>query len=138
MKKVNLDAAVLPCYTDFMNKNLHPSLRIRLYGEEKCFGPGIAELLAQVEARRSLRAAAQAMEMAYSKAWTTVRRCEAALDCKLLVYTTGGRHGGGAALTDEARALLGAYRAYCAAMQEQAERLFRVHFAPILGEGDAP
>ena len=75
--------------------------------------------------------------MAYSKAWTTVRSCEAALGFQLLVYTTGGRNGGGASLTPRARALLDAYRAYCQALREQADRLFQAHFAPFLPE-DTP
>ncbi|MCI8524836.1 MAG: LysR family transcriptional regulator [Oscillospiraceae bacterium] len=120
-----------------MKQNLHPILSIRVYNDEKCFGPGIAELLEGVEARRSLRAAAQGMHMAYSKAWTTVRSCEAALGFQLLVYTTGGRNGGGASLTPRARALLDAYRAYCQALREQADRLFQAHFAPFLPE-DTP
>lgn len=121
-----------------MSETLRPVLTIRLYREQKGFGPGIAELLERVEEHRSLRAAAQSMHMAYSKAWTTVRSCEAALGFRLLDYTTGGRHGGGAALTDDARAMLRAYRAYCAAVRAEAARLFGAHFAPFLGEEDAP
>ncbi len=112
-----------------MEKSLRPVLKIQLYGEEKCFGPGIAELLQQVERHSSLRQAAQAMDMAYSKAWTMVRRCEGALGFQLLSYTTGGRHGGGAALTQEAKDLLARYNAYCDALQKEAARLFDAHFS---------
>lgn len=108
--------------------NLHPVVRIQFYTEDKCFGPGIAQLLELVEERKSLRAAAQAMGMAYSKAWTVVRRCEEALGYPLLLSTTGGRHGGGADLTDGARNLLRGYRAYCRAMDEAAQRLFSEYF----------
>ena len=117
-----------------MEQKLHPKLTIRLYREEKCFGPGIAELLEQVEARRSWRAAAQAMNMAYSKAWTMVKSCEASLDRKLLIYSTGGRNGGGAELTEDAKLLLQSYRSYCQALQEQAEALFSQRFAPFLDD----
>lgn len=103
-------------------------VRIQLYTDEKCFGPGIAQLLELVDERKSLRAAAQSMGMAYSKAWTVVRRCEEALGYPLLLSATGGRHGGGAALTDEARSLLKGYRAYCRALHEAAERLFSEYF----------
>ena len=112
-----------------MEKMLRPVLKIQLYGEEKCFGPGIAELLRQVDRHSSLRQAAQAMDMAYSKAWTTVRRCEGVLGFPLLTSTTGGRHGGGAALTKEAKDLLTRYDAYCAALQKEAARLFDEHFS---------
>jgi len=112
-----------------VEKKLRPVLKIQLYEEEKCLGPGIAELLRQVEKHHSLRQAAQAMDMAYSKAWTTVRHCEGALGFQLLTYTTGGRHGGGAALTQEAKLLLTRYNAYCDALQREAARLFEEHFA---------
>ena len=111
-----------------MARELHPGLSIRLYRDEKCFGPGIAELLERVEEHHSLRAAARSMDMAYSKAWTMVRRCEAALERPLLIYATGGRNGGGASLTDDARRLLADYRAYCEDVRQAAEVLFRQRF----------
>ena len=49
-----------------MKEELHPRLTVRLFTDRKCFGPGVAELLHHVEAQHSLRAAAGAMEMAYS------------------------------------------------------------------------
>ena len=107
---------------------LHPVVRIQLYTDDKCFGPGIAQLLELVAERKSLRAAAPSMGMAYSKAWTVVRRCEESLGYPLLLSSTGGRHGGGAELTDEARAMLAGYRAYCRALNEAAERLFPDYF----------
>ena len=111
-----------------METKLHPVLTIRLFSEEKCFGPGIAELLERVEEHRSLRAAAASMDMAYSKAWTIVRRCEENLGMKLLDYTTGGKHGGGASVTDDGRTLLAHYRNYCARLWQEADRLFREEF----------
>ena len=113
---------------------LHPKLTIRLYTDDKCFGPGIAELLERVEVHRSLRAAAQSMSMAYSKAWTTVRRCETALGFKLLDYSTGGRHGGGAALTEDGRRMLTAYRACCRDLERCAGDLFETYFSDFTQE----
>lgn len=115
-------------------KTLHPKLAIRLYTDDKCFGPGIAELLERVEVHKSLRAAAQSMSMAYSKAWTMVRRCEGALGKKLLDYSTGGRNGGGAALTEDGRRMLSAYRDYCRELNEQAQTLFEAHFSDWIKE----
>ncbi len=89
-------------------------------------------MLERVEERHSLRAAAQSMDMAYSKAWTMVRRCEDALGFKLLAFTTGGRHGGGAALTQESRDLLAAYDRYCRRLREAAGTLFQEEFGPWL------
>ena len=64
---------------------LHEKVTIRLFREEKCFGPGMAELLERVEQHRSLRAAAISMNLAYSKAWTMIQRGERELGFPLLV-----------------------------------------------------
>ena len=54
-------------------KQLHYTLTLRIYGEDKCFGPGIAELLERVDEFKSLRQATISMEMAYSKAWRVIK-----------------------------------------------------------------
>lgn len=112
--------------------DLHPVLSIRLFRDAKCFGPGVAQLLRLVEAHHSLRGAALSMDMAYSKAWTIVKRCEEALGFRLLNYTTGGRNGGGASLTPEAETLLAAYERYCQRLRETAEAMFREEFREFL------
>ena len=54
-----------------MEKNITVRLTARLFAEEKCYGPGVEQLLKAVEKHRSLRAAAASMSMAYSKACCT-------------------------------------------------------------------
>jgi len=122
------------CYDAAMKKNLRLKLTIRLYSgdDERCFGPGIAALLHRVEERRSLRAAAASMEMAYSKAWRIVRTAEAVFGCKLLSSVTGGKNGGGAVLTKEAEALLAAYDGYCAEVGKFAAEKYRSYFDKLL------
>ena len=115
-----------------MEKKFRPVLTVRIFGEEKCFGPGVAELLRRVRSEKSLRAASASMQMAYSKAWTVIRNSEAALGFKLLVSTTGGKHGGGATLSPEAEKLLAAYEGYCAALRRFAEEEFSAAFSDIL------
>ena len=111
-------------YTDFMD-GLHYNISVRLFTEEKCFGPGIAALLSLVRERHSLRAAAAEMGMAYSKAWRILRDCEHALGFPLLDSTTGGRHVGGAELTPNAQRLLNDYDTFCRRLREEGDRLFR-------------
>ena len=111
-----------------MEKKLHTVLTIRLFTDEKCFGPGIATLLHHIEDLHSLRSASMKMNMAYSKAWTIVRNAEAQLGFKLLHSTTGGRHGGGATLTEEARELLAAYDGFCRELHETAGALVEKYF----------
>lgn len=105
--------------------SLHPKLTVRLFTDEKCFGPGVAELLQRVDTLHSLRAAALSMEMSYSKAWNIVKRAEAGLGFALLHSVTGGRSGGGATLTAQAVRLLRDYAAYTGALEQFAQDTFR-------------
>ena len=114
-----------------MDRELHLKLTVRLYSDDdrRCFGPGIATLLERVEEHHSLRAAAASMEMAYSKAWRIVRTAEEVFGCKMLNSTIGGRHGGGAVLTEEAWQLLEAYRQYVAQVEAFSRERFGEAFS---------
>lgn len=108
------------------------NLSCRLFTDAKCFGPGVAQLLHAVQELHSLRAAALSMDMAYSKAWTIIKNSEKALDFSLLDSTTGGKGGGGAALTPEGARLLRAYDTFCSRLHDAADELFQEEFAPFL------
>ena len=112
-----------------MNDRLHARISVRLFTDDKCFGPGIASLLRRVEKYHSLRSAAASMGMAYSKAWTILKSCEEHLGFKLLHSTIGGKNGGGASLTDKARLMLDAYDAYCEQLRTYAEKLLEERFS---------
>ena len=103
---------------------LYPKLTVRLFADEKCFGPGVAQLLQRVDSLHSLRAAALSMEMSYSKAWNIVKRAEAGLGFALLHSTTGGKAGGGAILTENAARLLRDYADYARALEQYAQEQF--------------
>lgn len=105
-------------------QELHYSITARIYGKEKCFGPGVAELLERVDALHSLRQATQAMNMAYSKAWKMIRVAEENLGFPLLASVTGGKGGGGAELTDEARRFLASFRRFEDAVRGYADEAF--------------
>ena len=113
-------------------KTLRPVVTVRLYTDRKCFGPGIAALLRRGERHRSLRAAAMDMGMAYSKAWSILREAEQGLGFKLLHTTTGGKNGGGAALTAEGARMLEAYERFEAELKAEAETLFTEHFSEFI------
>ena len=113
---------------------LHPKLSIRLYTSDKCFGPGIAHILCLVRECGSLRGAAGAMNMSYSKAWKTLCRCEELLGFELLHRSAGGKNGGGATLTQEAERLLELYQEYCCQVEESAMKLFREKFSDHIGK----
>lgn len=115
-----------------MEQTLRPVISVRIFRDEKCFGPGVAALLQNVQEYHSLRAAAAAMGMAYSKAWTILKASETQLGFPLLHSTTGGKHGGGATLTPAATALLQAYSHYCSKLKAYAGTLFEEEFREFL------
>ena len=112
-----------------MDRELRVVISSRIFTDQKCFGPGVSQLLKRVNELHSLRAAALSMSMAYSKAWTVIRGAEEGLGFKLLTSTAGGKHGGGAELTDEARRMLRAYDDYCEKLRSYGEQLFEETFA---------
>lgn len=112
-----------------MDNQLHPKISVRLFTDEKCFGPGIAALLRRVKKYHSLRAAAASMGMAYSKAWTILKNCEEHLGFKLVKSTVGGKNGGGATVTDTAEKMLDAYDEYCTELQAYADSLLEEKFS---------
>ena len=123
-----------------MEKEIHASLSVRIFTDRKCFGPGVAQLLRRVDELHSLRAAALSMAMAYSKAWTVIHNAEIGLGFKLLSSVTGGKNGGGAVLTDEARRMIAAYEDYCRKRHEDGDTLFAetCAFYPDLVKNDNP
>ncbi|MCE5235702.1 MAG: LysR family transcriptional regulator [Clostridiaceae bacterium] len=109
------------------------TLSVRLFrgADEKCFGPGIAELLRRVDRTSSLRSAAAEMNLAYSKAWRIVKETEAALGFKLLASQTGGVHGGGAALTQEAHDMLARFDRFLKQLRLAADAAFSESFGDM-------
>lgn len=111
-----------------MENNLKVKIRIHLFTNSKCYGPGIQEVLEKVDTFGSLRSAAADMNMAYSKAWKMVKTCEESLGFKLLISSTGGKNGGGAHLTEEARMFMEAYNQYCSEVTGFCEKLLGKKF----------
>ena len=98
---------------------------------EKFFGEGPARLLRSVDEHGSLRSAAIAMEMAYTKALKLVKQAETALGYPLITRTTGGKDGGGSSLTPEGKQWLLQYEAYRDACVKSNQTLYRRFFPQI-------
>ncbi|MBQ6236483.1 MAG: LysR family transcriptional regulator [Clostridia bacterium] len=111
-----------------MANKLRYTLSLRVFGEEKIFGPGIAELLERVDETHSLRKATMDMGMAYSKAWRIVKTAENALGFPLLDSAAGGKGGGGAVLTERGRRFLTAYRTFESVVHAYADEAFEELF----------
>lgn len=111
-----------------MKAKLTYHLTLRLFLQEKSFGPGPMKLLEGVKRTGSLQKAATDMGMAYSKAWKLIRSLEEEWGFPLLIRQTGGAHGGGSSLTDEAEELLTKYEAMLKEINEAADAAFQKYF----------
>ncbi|MCR4290228.1 MAG: LysR family transcriptional regulator, partial [Candidatus Scalindua sp.] len=92
------------------------------------FAEGRRMLLEAVDRLGSLNAAAKELGMSYRAAWGKIKATEKALGLKLLDVTTGGRGGGGAKLTREARELVSLYNSYMQKISLIAEKEFKLMF----------
>lgn len=125
MVEKELVSSILSCKTSYKF-----SLKDRETGEIRMFvmGPGLAELLHGVEKHGSLRQAAAAMGMSYSKAWTHVRRAEQICGARLTRPAAGGQGGGGSVLTGEGAWLLSTYDHFVEDADRQVRKLMDKYF----------
>ncbi len=79
------------------------------------------ELLQTVDREGSISAAAKAMNIQYRLAWQRIHEMEERLGLSLVQTSVGGRGGGGAQLTPEARILIQGLEAMFAAMDACAQ-----------------
>lgn len=105
---------------------------------ERFFGAGPCELLLAVEQLGSLRAAAQQMGMAYTKAFSMVKRAEKEFGFVMTRRTIGGKGGGGSTLTPQAKELLMRYQAYQNACGKSAQDLYNTYFSTFHLVRDLP
>ncbi len=92
------------------------------------FAEGRRMLLEAVDRLGSLNAAAKELGMSYRAAWGKIKATENALGLKLLDVTTGGKGGGGAKLTHDARELVSSYNNYVNKMSLIVEKEFKLMF----------
>ena len=109
---------------------MQPNIRVTLFDEdgERFFGEGPCRLLHAIEQTGSLRAAAQSMQMAYTKALGLVRHAEHVLGFALTERKIGGKGGGGSVLTDEAKEFLNRYEQYRDACKQAGKQLYPQFF----------
>jgi molybdate transport system regulatory protein len=85
------------------------SIRIDLAGGTR-IGPGKIALLEAIRSTGSISAGARTLGMSYRKAWLLVEEVNHALREPAVTTETGGRSGGGAALTPVGRRVVDLYR----------------------------
>ena len=85
------------------------SLRIDLDDEGR-IGPGKIRLLENIQQFGSISAAGRAMDMSYKRAWDLVDEINRICNQPAVERQTGGKNGGGAALTPFGLSLVARYR----------------------------
>lgn len=85
------------------------SVRIDLAPEGR-IGPGKIQLLENIHTCGSISAAGRAMDMSYKRAWDLVDEINHIFGRDAVSRQTGGKHGGGAALTPFGLSLVERYR----------------------------
>jgi len=78
--------------------------------DEKFFGPGPAQLLELIDEEGSIAKAAKRMKMSYKKAWDIIDDLNNRGQKPYVISRKGGDKGGGAEITENARALVLQYR----------------------------
>jgi molybdate transport system regulatory protein len=86
------------------------SIRIDLASGDR-IGPGKIALLEAIRSTGSISAGARSLGMSYRRAWLLVKEVNHALREHAVTAETGGRSGGGAALTPVGQRVINLYRA---------------------------
>ena len=101
-------------------------LKIRLADNDRIIcGPGTEMLFDAIDLTGSVRGASEKTGMSYTKAWKIIHDAEANTGKTLVIRKNGGRSGGKAELTDDARKLLMLYREVSSRINEEAGRIMR-------------
>lgn len=111
------------------DEKLHYGMSLKLYFEDKAFGPGAARLLRNIEKTGSLLGAAKEMNMAYSKAWKIIKNIENIWGFKLTERETGGKDGGGSTLTPRAKEILEHYEKFCEEGKKVVDEIYEMYFS---------
>ncbi len=91
-------------------QDLKPQIRI-MFRKAIAMGPGKADLLRAIDETGSISGAARQMEMSYRRAWLLVDTMNQAFKSPVVVTLTGGKAGGGAAVTEFGKEVLQRYSA---------------------------
>jgi molybdate transport system regulatory protein len=98
---------------------------------EPVFGRGRRFLLEAIDSHGSINRAAREVDISFRKAWSHIKAMEERLGVKLVDRQTGGKNGGGAALTDEARGFLKKYEALEKDIQKIVDQRFKKVFQTL-------
>lgn len=98
-------------------------VRPRIYiGKAINIGPGKIDLLREVDAMRSISAAARSLGLPYKRAWLLIDTLNRGFGNPVIETAAGGKGGGGAVLTPLGRQLIERYDALEARINKSADK----------------
>jgi molybdate transport system regulatory protein len=104
------------------------SVRFRIDLSSTCaIGPGKIALLEGIAQSGSLSQAARDLKMSYRRAWRLLESLNTTFRRPVVITATGGKGGGGAAVTPFGNELIAAYRA----LESDVEQRARARFAAL-------
>jgi molybdate transport system regulatory protein len=107
------------------------SIRSKVWIEvdgEPVFGRGRRFLLEAIENHGSINRAAEDVGISYRKAWCHIKAMEERLGVQLVERQAGGKNGGGACITNEARVFLRKYEQMETGIREVVDEKFKSLF----------
>lgn len=96
---------------------------------EMLFSKGRVELFRAIERLGSINRAARDLGVSYRKAWGHIKAMERRLGAPLVMTQVGGREGGGARLTRQAKGILRRYES----LEKGVEGMLNTRFKKIFG-----
>lgn len=109
-------------------RRLSVRARFHLSGDRGFYGPGTDRLLRLTEETGSLLEACRRMELSYSKGRKLISLAEQQLGFVLLLRQQGGKSGGHSSVTEDAKALMSRYSAFCEEANQYLDELSRKYF----------
>lgn len=89
---------------------MHTEAQVTFVSTSAFFGPETLKLLEEIDKCGSVRSACEKCGISYSKGWKLLGNCETRLGFQVAEWTTGGKNGGSAHLTEKGRVLTEAYK----------------------------
>jgi molybdate transport system regulatory protein len=121
-------------YAEYPQRQVQLNIKLKIWIEEKgkpVFGTGRRTLLDALDRRGSISRAAQKMNISYRKAWGALRAMEERLGLKLVDRRTGGREGGVAGLTRDARMIMERFDILEKDLRKFVDARFKKVFSPV-------
>ncbi|SHH61628.1 ModE molybdate transport repressor domain-containing protein [Anaerosphaera aminiphila DSM 21120] len=110
LKDINSNwSSVNLCRELEVEEELRCQIKVTIFKDDKFFGPGVSRLIKLVDEMGSVKYAANAMNISYSKAWKMIDKMESELGFLVVDRKPGGSGGGESVITNEGRQFLNNY-----------------------------